>query len=123
MGRDVIVLPPPHPYELGSEQPDGVVIEHLVIERLAQRTGLKLQAFVLQQTSAAPDGLVRDWPRPDTGVDMHRAYALQWYAMAVVAVALWIGLNTRRRKPDAEAAAVAATDDTANEQGDEAHGG
>jgi len=114
------VLPPPHPYELGSEQQQGAVIEHLVIERLAQRTGLKLQAFVLQQTSAAPDGLVRDWPRPDTGVDMHRAYALQWYAMAVVAVALWIGLNTRRR---------AATDDAvtkkdpANEHGDEAHGG
>jgi surfeit locus 1 family protein len=98
----IAVLPTAQPYELGSDEGPGPVIEHLVLDRLAARTGLALQPFVLQQTSAAADGLIRDWPRPDTGVDMHRAYALQWYAMAAVAVALWVGLNTRRPRNEAE---------------------
>ena len=57
---------------------------------------LMIQPIVVLQTSAAGDGLVREWPKPDAGVNTHRAYALQWYVMAVLIAGSWIGLNLRK---------------------------
>jgi cytochrome oxidase assembly protein ShyY1 len=51
---------------------------------------------VIEQHSHADDGLLREWPRPDTGVEKHEAYALQWYALAGLAVVLFIVLSFRR---------------------------
>lgn len=60
--------------------------------------------WMLQQTSSATDGLVRDWPLPSAGIDRHRAYAFQWYALACLAGGLsaWYGrrLMTRRSNDD-----------------------
>lgn len=47
-----------------------------------------LARWVVQQTSSAADGLVRDWPAPSAGVDRHRGYAVQWYALAALAAGL-----------------------------------
>lgn len=94
----IIVLPPPHPYELGNQDGEDAVIQHLVVDRLAARTHLTLQPFIVLQTGNATDKLVRDWPRPDTGINTHRAYALQWYVMALVGIILWVSLNMHREK-------------------------
>lgn len=63
-----------------------------------------LAGWVLQQTSAAADGLIRDWPLPAAGVDRHRGYAFQWYALACLAAGLSIWslwrLYFRRRHDD-----------------------
>jgi cytochrome oxidase assembly protein ShyY1 len=55
--------------------------------------GVDVAAFVVQQTSDNGDGLRRDWPRPDAGVEKHRGYALQWYGLAALAagLTLWFG--------------------------------
>ena len=55
--------------------------------------------LVVRQTvePAYADGLVRDWNQPGTGVDRHRAYALQWVTMAAVALGAWLWLTLRRR--------------------------
>jgi len=42
------------------------------------------------------DGLVRDWPAPDFGVEKHRIYMLQWYALAALAAGLWLLFFVRR---------------------------
>lgn len=97
------VVPSATPYELGPESSDstrGPVRQNLVIDRIAGQTGLALQPMVIQQASAAPDGLVREWPRLDARADTNRAYALQWYAMALVGFVLWISLNLKKK--DAE---------------------
>jgi surfeit locus 1 family protein len=39
---------------------------------------------------------VRDWERPDVGVNMHRGYAFQWFALAVAVVILYLVLNVKR---------------------------
>jgi surfeit locus 1 family protein len=59
---------------------------------------MPLQPVVVQQTGDVPDGLVRDWARPDTGADTHRAYALQWYVMSIAGLVLWIVLNLRKNR-------------------------
>ena len=67
---------------------DGARWQAIDLDAWRAATGLPLAGFYLQQTGAASDGLVRDWPRPDAGIDRHRGYALQWFAMAVLAAAL-----------------------------------
>ncbi len=63
-----------------------------------------LQPVLVQQHNDLGDGLVRDWSRPDTGVDVHRAYALQWFAMSAAIIIIYFLLNVRRKKPTLGAA-------------------
>jgi cytochrome oxidase assembly protein ShyY1 len=51
---------------------------------------------VVRQTSDSADGLIRDWPQPGSGVDKHRGYAVQWFAMAFVTGVLWWRFGRRR---------------------------
>ncbi|MEW6589640.1 MAG: SURF1 family protein [Pseudomonadota bacterium] len=85
--------------ELGDAAPQGRVWQNLDVERYAGLTGLALQPVLVLQTSAADDGLQRRWPRPDTGVDTHVSYALQWYSLATTLVVLWLIMNTKRGRP------------------------
>jgi cytochrome oxidase assembly protein ShyY1 len=62
----------------------------------AAETGLKLAPIVIEQHSDADDGLVRDWPRPDLGIERHESYALQWYLFAGLAIVLLAVLSFRR---------------------------
>jgi cytochrome oxidase assembly protein ShyY1 len=46
----------------------------------------------------AGDGLVRDWPAPSLGIERHRGYAVQWYALALMAVIFFVVTGLRRGK-------------------------
>ena len=74
----------------------GKVRQSLDIGEFAAQTGLRLRPYFLEQHSPTDDGLVRDWPRPDTGVAMHESYSLQWYSFAALAVVLFVVLSFRR---------------------------
>jgi surfeit locus 1 family protein len=89
------VVPSSRFLELAPES-DGPRRQNLVIAREEKRLGLKLQPFVIEQTSDAQDGLAREWERPDTGVDRHRSYALQWYSFAALAAILYVALSFKR---------------------------
>ncbi len=79
-----------------GEEAKGPVRQNLDIQAYAAETGLVLQPVVLQQHNDNGDGLSRDWPRPDFGRDMNRAYAVQWYALAALAALLGIVFSFRR---------------------------
>lgn len=98
MVEGLAVVPPERVYELAKEAGTGPLVQHLVPTRIAERTGIKLQPIVLQQTSDTFDGLARVWERPDLGVNTHRAYAMQWYVMGVVIAVLYFTLSLRRGK-------------------------
>lgn len=51
--------------------------------------------WIALQTSVVNDGLVRDWPLPSAGIDRHRGYAFQWYALAALAALLTAGFAWR----------------------------
>jgi surfeit locus 1 family protein len=87
--------------ELAQTIPQGRVWQNLDFTRYAVKSGLALQPVVLMQTSNTDDGLVRAWPRPDSGVSMHVSYAFQWYSLALTLVVLWLVLNVKRRVGDA----------------------
>lgn len=62
--------------------------QNLDFDAYEQASGHAVARFVVQQTNDTGDGLRRAWPRPDAGVDKHRGYAFQWYALAVLIAVL-----------------------------------
>lgn len=88
----------PHALEAGSAPP-GKVRQNLDLDAFAAETGLPLLPLVIEQHSQIDDGLSREWPRPDLGVEMHESYALQWYSLAGLAVALGAIFSFRRVRP------------------------
>ena len=84
--------------ELQSDPHTGRVWQNLSLEKYSQWSGLSLQPVVIEQSSAAVDGLVRNWPRPDFGIDKHRIYALQWYSFFGLAIFLYVFFHFKRRR-------------------------
>lgn len=81
------------------EGPDGRIWQMLTVPDFAAWSQLPMQPYVVRQTagSAVEDGLLRDWAQPGSGVDKHRAYAAQWYAMAAATVLLWLYFGVFKR--------------------------
>ena len=98
-------VPPARYLELSSARAPGPVWENLDIARIAAASGLPLMPYILEQTSESHDGLVRDWPAPDFGVEQHRSYMVQWYSLGLLGCVLWLGLNWRARHDGDESAA------------------
>lgn len=79
------------------EKNTGRLRQTIEVEDYAAETGLKLEPRVIEQHSSLPDGLARDWPPHDAGIEKHQAYALQWYSLAGLAVVLVVVLSFRKR--------------------------
>lgn len=76
----------------------GSIVQHLPLDELSRLTGFSIFDKVLEQTSNASDSLVRDWPKPSAGADKHRAYAFQWYGLALMAAIFFVVTGIRRGK-------------------------
>lgn len=76
--------------------PDDRIWLNVDLDRYRRWSGLDVQLPIVRElepprTASGPfdDGLVRDWPRPGSDVQMHLGYAFQWYSMAALAAGLW----------------------------------
>jgi cytochrome oxidase assembly protein ShyY1 len=80
-----------HVMQLGgaADIKPGVRVQNVDVDTVAKASGLALMPFFVQQTGQG-EGLVRAWPAPDTGVDKHRGYAFQWYALAAMAALFFV---------------------------------
>lgn len=88
--------------ELAPEVVDGPRWQNVTVERVRERHGIDLLPLIVQQTEPLPGGgdarLLREWPRPDAGVDKHLGYALQWFSFAAIAVIVYLALGFRRER-------------------------
>lgn len=91
----VVRFPEGKPFTLSDHPGEGRLWQVLDLPAYRQVFHMPVLAFVVYQTSEGGDGLVRDWPSPDAGIDRHRGYALQWYGLAAAAAAM-TGLYVRR---------------------------
>lgn len=86
--------------ELGDGPPlaPGAAVQNLTPQTLAQASGLRLLPFVVQQTlpATSADLMARDWPLAEAGIDKHRGYAFQWYALAALALLFYVMTGFRR---------------------------
>jgi surfeit locus 1 family protein len=79
----------------------GIVWQNASVDAFAAWSKLSLAPWVIEQHSPADDGLVREWPRSESGVEKHESYSLQWYALAALSGVLFIVLSFRRNGPPA----------------------
>lgn len=86
----------PRVLERGDDQ--GKVRQTLEVAAFAAETGLRLQPRIIEQHSPTDDGLLREWPRADAGVEKHQSYSLQWYSLALLAAILGGVFSFRRRR-------------------------
>lgn len=69
------------------------------LQAIAAQTGQTMQPVVLlQDPNDATDALVRRWDPPENRVDKHRAYAFQWFGMALALCIFYLLALVRRRK-------------------------
>jgi surfeit locus 1 family protein len=114
------VAAPASPGEIAARTPDGTLaIDGVVLERLSHaleagtptrgsirqnldiaafgtESGLPLEPFAIEQHSDTGDGLARDWPRADLGIEKNESYALQWYTFAALAIVAAVAFSFRR---------------------------
>lgn len=83
-------------FRLDDGKEAGAVWQRADPAHFAARLGVPVASLILFQENDSKDGLLRDWPRPDLGVDMHKAYALQWFVFAAVAAGLTVFFGWRR---------------------------
>jgi len=91
-----IVPPPGKLYELGATEA-GPIRQNLDLAQFKAETGLPLAAVSIQQMDAAGDGLARDWPLGNTGVDKHYGYAFQWFGLCALIAVLYVWFQIVRR--------------------------
>ena len=99
--RALIRLPPEKVFRLEAVEETGAgwprVVEQLELGPIEQRLGYPLLPLVLLLDTQDPQGFIRDW-KPVYGIspDKHRAYAAQWYTLALVLLLIYVGVNTHR---------------------------
>jgi cytochrome oxidase assembly protein ShyY1 len=89
---------PPRVYELSqvAEPPALPALwQNLDFAEYTKASGLTVESWVVQQSGGPDDGLLRTWPRPASGVERHRGYAVQWYALAGLFAVLTLVLGGR----------------------------
>jgi surfeit locus 1 family protein len=83
-------------FELSSNVTEGKVWQNLTVERYRAAVPIAIQPVVIQQESALDDGLIREWPAPDVGIERHYSYALQWLALAVTILVFYVVTHVRK---------------------------
>jgi surfeit locus 1 family protein len=96
-----VALPPEDVFMLDTVEESGTgwpqVVQSVDISAIEERLGYPLLPLVLQLDANDVHGFVRDW-KPVYGIPpaKHRAYAMQWFTLALVLAMIYIGVNTRR---------------------------
>lgn len=105
---NAIIAPTPDRFfRLGSEEERHTdwprVVQQLEPGALGKLLGVELLPAVLLLEREDAYGFVREW-KAVYGItpDKHRAYAMQWFTLALVLVLIYIGVNTRRHGKNAD---------------------
>lgn len=90
-----ISLPPSKLYQPGTAA-SGPIRQNLDFDSFRQETGLAMRTDLsIVQTGAASDGLLREWPQINLGVEKHYGYAVQWFALSALIVGLFFWFQLR----------------------------
>lgn len=95
--------PPPKLYELGPGE-GGAIRQNIGLAAYEAEIKTPLLPMSALQTSAANDGLLRDWPQPATNVHKHYGYAFQWFGLSTLFALLyvWFQIIAPRRRARAQ---------------------
>ena len=74
------------------------IIQYLDFPELSRLADLPLQAFVLRLSPESPGGYIRKWKITASSPNKSTAYAIQWFALAVVILILFVTFHLKPRK-------------------------
>ena len=69
----------------------------LTLEHYSAWSGLQVLPFVILQAAEDSSEFVRRWPQPRVNDAMHTGYAVQWFAFALIALVIWLGLSLKKQ--------------------------
>jgi surfeit locus 1 family protein len=72
------------------------LVQYPAMAELSAALGRELAPRQVLLDPGVPDGYVRDWVVPGTTPDRHLGYAVQWFAFAALAAAIWFVLSLRK---------------------------
>ena len=72
------------------------LISYPHMQELAAALGRELYPQRILLDPREPDGFMRNWQVPGTTSVRHLSYAIQWFAFAATAIAIWLVLGLRR---------------------------
>lgn len=78
------------------------LVNYPTMKDLEDLSGGRFHARVILLDAAEPDGYLRDWRLHGALPDRNLGYAIQWFAFAATAAAIWIALSLRRTGENAE---------------------
>lgn len=91
------IAPPPSKLYEFEESHVGVIRQNLALEQFSSEIGLPLAGVSVLQLGLSDDGLLRDWPRVNLGVEKHYGYAFQWFALSGLITLLYAWFQIVRR--------------------------
>jgi surfeit locus 1 family protein len=92
----IALLPSTRVLELSEQTTEGRIWQNLTLDRYREAMPIAIQPFVIRQDNALDDGLTREWPPPDFGIDKHYGYAFQWFGLAATIVIFYAVTQFRR---------------------------
>jgi surfeit locus 1 family protein len=91
------IVPAPSKLYAFSGTDSGPIRQNLDLAAFGAEIRQPLLPVAVLQTSAANDGLQRDWPQPATGVEKHYGYAFQWFGLSALISVLYVWFQLVRR--------------------------
>jgi surfeit locus 1 family protein len=91
-------------FALGSDQEGQGFLrirQNLTLDAFRAETGLVLASLVVVQDGPPSEGLLRQWPPPNTGVQKNYGYVFQWFALCGLISGLYVWfqfVRPRRRR-------------------------
>ena len=92
---------PSRMYDFGAVE-EGPIRQNLDFTAYRLQTGLPLLELSVQQSGAASEGLLREWPEVASGVEKHHGYAFQWFGLSALIALLYVWfqiVQPRRKQP------------------------
>ncbi len=92
----IATIPSERVLELSDRTIDGKRWQNLNLDRYEELFAVEIQPFIVRQQNDLGDSLVRDWTLPGSGADKHRAYAVQWFALAILTLVFYLALGRKK---------------------------
>jgi surfeit locus 1 family protein len=104
----IATVPAEKVFSLGDPTPISLrwpqVWQHMDMRRYASLVPFPLQPVVVLLDPKIPGGYVRAWQRLDSGIAVHQAYAVQWFALAAALLGGYLYFGLRRARTGSEEA-------------------
>ena len=71
--------------------------QNLDLDQYRVQTGLPLAAFTVRESGPPSQGLRRQWPVVNFGIEKHYGYAFQWFALSALIAGLYLWFHIFRR--------------------------